>query len=87
MVTDWYQSVFTLSLGGCVCHAFMSVSHVSIILECVLHMHGVGHVHSDVSMGMTMSLCEACCHDYMIGHMLFVLAYCQCTVVWLCCHA
>jgi len=36
--------------GLCVGHAFMLVARVPIILECLLHMHGVGHGYSDVTM-------------------------------------
>jgi len=76
-----------LPLGECVCHGFMLVAHVLVIIECLLHMHGVGHGHSDVAMGIRMSLCDVCCHGCMIGYMLFMFVYDQYTMIWLCCHA
>ena len=41
---------------------------------CLLHMHGVGHGRSDVTMGIRM-LCEECCHECMTGYMLLYVAY------------
>lgn len=64
-----------LSLGEGVFHAFMSVVHVSFILEFLFHMHGVGHGCKDVTMGMRMSLCEACFDECMTSYMLLFVAF------------
>jgi len=38
-------------------------------------MHGVGHDHSDAALGIRIPLCEACCHEFMVGYMLLYFAY------------
>lgn len=38
-------------------------------------MQGVGHGRSDVTMGIRMSLCEACCHECMTSYMLLYVTY------------
>lgn len=73
-----------LGLAGlCVRHAFMLVVHVSVILECFLHMHGVGHGHSDITIRIRMLLCEVFFHGCMIGYMLFMFTYYKYIVIWL----
>ena len=69
----------TLGLdGSCVGHAFLLVAYVFSILVVymwLMHPRCVGHGGSGVAMEVLTMLLSTCCHDCMIGYVLFFLMY------------